>query len=74
MLRAVRAYLPGRYGGGVTLFWTDESHPLPWDRTLGWRKVAREVEVVPIPGTHDSCVSVHLEALAERMSECLARD
>ncbi len=74
MLRAVRAYLPGRYGGRVTLFWTDEAHPLPWDPTLGWREVAREVEVVPIPGTHDSCVSVHLDALAERMSECLRRE
>ncbi len=74
VLRAVRAYVPGKYGGRLTLFWTDESHPLPWDRTLGWRKVAREVDVVPIPGTHDSCVSVHLDALAERMSACLARE
>jgi amino acid adenylation domain-containing protein len=74
VLRAVRTYVPGRYGGRVTLFWTDEPHPLPWDRTLGWKKVAHEVDVVPIPGTHDSCVSVHLDALAERMSACLAGD
>jgi thioesterase domain-containing protein len=71
MLRAVRGYLPGRYGGPVTLFWTEESHPLPWDPALGWRRVAREVEVVPIAGTHDSCVSVHLEELARRMSASL---
>jgi amino acid adenylation domain-containing protein len=74
VLRAVRAYVPGRYGGRVTLFWTDESHPLPWDRTLGWKKVAGEVEVVHIPGTHDTCVSVNLDALAERMSACLGQD
>jgi thioesterase domain-containing protein/acyl carrier protein len=72
MLRAVRAYLPGRYGGVVTLFWTEESHPLPGDDTMGWRKVARDVEVVAIPGTHDSCVSVHLEDLAARMSARLS--
>ncbi|MEW5928180.1 MAG: amino acid adenylation domain-containing protein [Gemmatimonadota bacterium] len=68
MLRAVRAYLPGRYGGRVTLFWTQESHALAGDPTMGWRKVARHVEVVAVPGTHDSCVSVHLEDLAAGMS------
>ncbi|MET0397390.1 MAG: amino acid adenylation domain-containing protein [Longimicrobiaceae bacterium] len=73
MLRAVRAYVPGRYGGRVTLFWSEGSRPLPEDPTLGWRKVAREVETVPIAGTHDSCVSVHLEALARRMSAFLHR-
>ncbi|HEX8276842.1 MAG TPA: amino acid adenylation domain-containing protein [Longimicrobiaceae bacterium] len=74
MLRAVRAYLPGRYGGRVTLFWTEGSPRLPGDDTMGWRRVARDVEVVTVPGTHDSCVSVHLEDLAARMSKCLEQD
>ncbi|HEX2188168.1 MAG TPA: hypothetical protein VHG51_04685 [Longimicrobiaceae bacterium] len=73
MRRAVGSYLPGRYGGRVTLIWGGEAPPPGWDPTAGWGRVAREVEIVHVPGDHDTCVSVHLEELAEKVSGLLRR-
>ncbi len=58
MYRALLAYVPNGYEGRVillrakvpTLF---RSH----DATMGWQSVSRGVEVHPIPGRHDDCVS-----------------
>jgi len=71
MRLAVRAYVPTRYQGRLTLFWTADLNYTPWDPTAGWRKVAREVDVVPIVGDHGTCLTTHLDDLAARIRERL---
>jgi amino acid adenylation domain-containing protein len=66
---AVLRYIPGPYSGRVVLFRTNELHlRAPNDPTAGWRHVASNLEVCPIPGDHHTCVTQHLESLAD----CLA--
>lgn len=74
MRRMTRIYVPGRYNGKVTLFWTQQECPTPWDSTVGWAQVAREVEVVPIKGTHVSCVTDDLEDTGRALRNALRDD
>ena len=70
--RMIEQYFPGRYGGRVTLF-SSQGGPARQtnDPTLGWRKLAAEVKVVPIPGNHMTCITTHAEVLGDRLQECL---
>jgi thioesterase domain-containing protein len=67
--RIIRGYIPGHYPGRVVLLHTDSIHSrVPDDPTLGWRHVTSHLEVRAIPGDHCSCLTEHVESLAE----CLA--
>ncbi|HYP28695.1 MAG TPA: amino acid adenylation domain-containing protein [Blastocatellia bacterium] len=73
--RIMEAYVPQFYGGKVTLFWPGEADPEPpGDPTMGWGRVAREVEVHAIPGRHLTCITRHADALAARLKLCLERE
>ncbi|HVF90389.1 MAG TPA: amino acid adenylation domain-containing protein [Blastocatellia bacterium] len=66
--RMMETYMPGEYGGRVTLFWPDEADPEPaGDPSMGWGRVAREVEVYPIAGKHLTCITRHADVLADRL-------
>jgi hypothetical protein len=41
------------------------------DPTVGWGRVAPEIEVQMVPGGHLSCVSTHVKVLADQMKACL---
>ncbi len=68
--RAMRRYAAKPYQGKVTLFRVAGAD----DPTLGWDRWVRQgVEVHEVPGEHDSMVlEPHVQALAERLSACLA--
>ncbi len=70
--RAMRAYIPGRYDGRVTLLRADEG-VAQWvdEPTARWGRVAAEVATHDIPGSHTSCVREHVRALAARIQRCL---
>ena len=70
--RAIAAYIPGRYDGCVTLLQADEGTARRIDPpTARWRYVAARVVTHEVPGNHDTCVRLHLEALAARIQQCL---
>jgi amino acid adenylation domain-containing protein len=68
----IDAYVPDSYDGPVVFF---RSHAMqsraPSDPTAGWGKVAKDVEVHWLPGDHLTCLSEHLETLAEHLARCL---
>lgn len=70
--KMVDKYVPGRYDGRVTLFVSREG-PVTWvnDATLGWQRVAHPLEVVKVPGNHDTCVTTHAETLAGHLQRCI---
>jgi len=70
--RMIEQYIPDRYGGRVTLFSSSEGPARKTtDPTLGWRKVAAEVNVVQVPGNHLTCITEYVKVLAERMQLCI---
>ena len=63
-------YRPRPYPGKVTCFWArDESR----NRAVAWHKLApaAETEDHIIPGTHTTCRTHHLHALADHLGACL---
>ena len=72
--RAIGGYVPRPYDGEVTVFWANDDPPdLPNDPTLGWGKVARAVDVHSVPGDHLTCLTKHVEILAEQVRVCLQK-
>lgn len=72
--QAMMSYVPRKYSGPVTLFWPSEwaAQTVP-DATVGWRKVAAEVDVHLVPGGHLTCLIHHMEDLARELKRCLDR-
>ncbi|HET9533334.1 MAG TPA: amino acid adenylation domain-containing protein [Blastocatellia bacterium] len=72
--RLMHGYVPRRYKGRITLFWPEEVARFPGDPTMGWRKVAAGgVEVYPIAGRHLTCITRHVDVLADRLNACLQK-
>jgi len=73
--KAFLEYLPGQYGGRVTLF-RCFAQPLsgPHGRDLGWGRYAREVDVIDIPGNHGSMLQQpDVRDVARAVRDALAR-
>lgn len=73
-LAAFTRYQPRFYEGRVTVFRAPR-HPLwsSYDPALGWRSLAREVEVHLIAGAHRNVLQEpHVRVLAEELRACLA--
>lgn len=72
--KVLGGYMPGRYQGRVTLFWpSSQPTKYPDDPTMGWGKVAAEVEVHTVPGGHASAVATHGKVLADHLRTCLLK-
>jgi thioesterase domain-containing protein len=71
---ACSGYVPGPYAGKVTLCWWTHEPRDGKDPTMGWGKVAREVEVRYIPGSRDVVLwgRPYLQAFGEHLQACLA--
>jgi len=69
--RAMAGYIPRRYDGRIALFNAHGDSSEPTD--LGWRAVAREVEVHVIPGDHLTFITRHVRVLGEHLSACLQK-
>jgi hypothetical protein len=70
--RLMRGYVPRRYRGRIALFWPEGVRAYPDDPTMGWGRVAAGgVDVYPIAGRHLTCITRHVDVLAERLNACL---
>jgi amino acid adenylation domain-containing protein len=70
--RIIRGYIPGFYSERVVLLHTDSIQSrVPDDPTLGWRHVTKNLEVRPIPGDHQTCLTKHVKTLAESLASYL---
>ncbi len=70
--RAMEGYVPGPYGGRVVFLRTNSMQSRsPDDPTIGWSGVTSGVEVCPIPGDHLSCLTEHIDSLAQHLAGCL---
>jgi thioesterase domain-containing protein/aryl carrier-like protein len=74
-MRALFNYHSQPYPGKVTLFRAQEKYiETPHDPEQEWRRLAREVEVIPSPGNHLTLVhEPHVDTLAQRLDELLLR-
>jgi hypothetical protein len=67
-------YEPGSYPGTSTFFFTRDSQEHGED--VKWRQVAeakdQEIEVYTIAGLHDTCKTLHLNDMSERLRMCLS--
>jgi hypothetical protein len=74
-LKALNHYKTSYYDGTVTLFNAAENDPalLP-DPQYGWVGLAREIEIVEVPGNHDTMLfEPNVSVLASRLNEVLER-
>jgi hypothetical protein len=70
--RALENYIPRPYSGRVVLFYPTEEYPAnPKDPTMGWGKVAPNLEVQMVPGDHVTCITRYVKTLADKMKVCL---
>jgi thioesterase domain-containing protein/acyl carrier protein len=70
-LRLDHLYSPRTYGGRVTLFWPSEDPVPAREAARCWRRVAREVSVRVVPGSHITCLTAHVESAAGELRRCL---
>ena len=69
----VASYVPSPYPGPVTVLWAAEGSSGGMGPMVGWDRVASEVDFHVVPGAHHDCITTHLDALADRMADCLRR-
>ncbi len=68
-------YTPHQYPGRVALFWArDELVGAYSDPTMGWRKVAKQVELHVVPGAHLSCITTYASDLGTQLSTYLSEE
>jgi thioesterase domain-containing protein len=70
--RIISSYRPKPYPGRVILLRTrylEESYPT--DRTAGWGRLARNLEIQELPGDHHNCLTEHLGDVAEHLRRYL---
>ena len=63
--RLVRGYVAQPYSGPITLLVSEGRTGSRADATLGWRKVSPRLELHQVPGDHHTCVTRHLDTVAE---------
>jgi thioesterase domain-containing protein len=72
--QAALAYRPGPYPGRLTLFRAVGDLASRPDLAMGWNGLAADLEIVKVPGGHEDMVAPpHLETLAAKLRELLAR-
>jgi hypothetical protein len=80
--RVLASYVPRSYSGRVAVLRPSEivsksnSSLAPGravDPTLGWRKVAAEVDVYEVPGGYTTSLTRYVDILADRIRICLEK-
>jgi len=72
--RAIYAYRPQPYPGGMTLLVHDEFRREDDRATLGWKDfVGGGIELHVLPGSHLTYIRDHVEVAAARVRECIER-
>lgn len=71
--RSMGLYLPSFYPGFLHLIFSGEKPSRGFDSSLGWEKMARNIEIEWIPGGHLSLLTRHLPALASSLGASLGK-
>ncbi len=72
MVIAVRGYIPGRYAGRIDAIWAkDRLAEREYSAQWAWPRVAPDTSVTVVPGNHHTCLTTHVDALAEAMRAAL---
>lgn len=61
------SYVPKPFEGRVTMLLTDEQFEMTPFILKQWRKVAPQLRVERIPGSHLGCITTHLDDLAQKI-------
>lgn len=70
---AARNFIPRSFDGRVTLFWASQDLRAKFDMIEGWKKLARVVDIVEIPGTHLNIIEEpYVADLAAKLRSSLA--
>ena len=71
---AAAAYKTGIYGGKITFYWAREEPEIArtWEPVINSKR-PEDVEEHAVAGTHMSCVTDHIQDLADIMGDCLSR-
>jgi len=70
---AMARYVPQAYAGRVTLLWPRDDADRRAAPQHGWGDVASELDLRYIPGTHATCTTEHVRALAACVQACLQK-
>jgi hypothetical protein len=70
-LRIDRHYIPGKYANTVTLLWPQDDPGRAEEAARWWAKVAAQVELHVVPGTHLGSLTEDVKGLAEYLKRCL---
>jgi thioesterase domain-containing protein len=68
----LKLYRPGYFDGQVTLIWPEETQTWRRDPSQCWRPHARAVDVRTMAGSHDTCLTTHIDELAQHIRASLA--
>lgn len=63
-------YDPPVYDGAITVLATQVTADVYYRHGGDWRRIAREVREIRIPGSHYSCVTDHRSSLASHLAAC----
>jgi len=71
--RLVYGYVPRPYAGRITVFRARDEKRLTDDPTLGWLRLAEDVDSHVIPGDHNGCIDLeeNLSVVGELLKSCL---
>jgi thioesterase domain-containing protein len=69
--RAVMGYCPRAYAGRLVLFWPEDEPRQGEDVALRWLRLAPQIRIHRIAGTHSTIVTDHAELIADRLGEYL---
>ncbi len=71
---AAAAYETGVYGGTITFYWAREEPAIPrtWEPLIAGKR-PHGIEEHTVAGTHMSCITDHIQELADLMADCLSR-
>lgn len=72
LARLEEGFVPRRYEGPVTVFWPAEAPGPEYGPFRAWQPLVREVEIVRVPGDHNTALTVHAASLAELIRQALA--
>jgi acyl-CoA synthetase (AMP-forming)/AMP-acid ligase II/thioesterase domain-containing protein/acyl carrier protein len=70
--RAMSKYLPPKIRAAMICFLCDASSGKKEYDTLAWKYLARDVRFERIPGQHATCITIHVDVLAQRLNEVFA--
>jgi len=68
---ASASYRPKPYQGAVALLLSEDVLGRADNVSRSWQQLAPDVTVQPLRGSHLECITEHVEALAEKIEDCL---